>query len=234
MASLRWRRRPTPSRHGIVATAWTSITRRSDTQRTGARLHLDKTVPRRSVNALEVLRMKAPVRFQTRAATSGAGLHRRRKAAARRQCQRYQTRAKTGHGARIRADASPLFKKKLSPRPARGVLQLLYKIASACSASREVAAWSRPDPPFTSPSPPFTQCYRRGPFWPAYGATARPPLPSESPTCDGPIAAPSQRLGPALTPVDAAPRRLPLREDKYSTWGGPRAVLPSPAAFSGS
>jgi hypothetical protein len=82
-------------------------------------------------------------------------------------------------------------------------------------------------PPFTSPSPPFTQCYRRGPFWPASGATARPPVPSESPTCDGPMAAPRQRLGPALTPVDAAPRRLPLREDRYSTWGDARAVLPS-------
>ena len=121
------------------------------------------------------------------------------------------------------------YSKKSSRRvPRAAFLQLLYKIASACSASREVAAWSRwPDPPFTSPSPPFTHCYRRGPFWPASGATARPPLPSESPTCDGPMAAPPQRLGPALTPVDAAPRRLPFLEDRYSTWGDPRAVLPS-------
>ena len=52
---------------------------------------------------LEVLRAKAPVRFRTRAATSSAGLQRRSKAIARRQCQRYHTRAKAGHGARIRA-----------------------------------------------------------------------------------------------------------------------------------
>ena len=197
-----WRRRGPPSRQ------------RPGAPRTGAQLHLDKTVPRRSVDASEVLRMKAPVGFQTRAATSGAGLQRRSKAAARRQCQRYQTRTEAGHGARIRSRVSPLFKKKLSPRPARGVLQLLHKIASACSASREVAAWSRwPDPPFTSPSPPFTQCYRRGPFWPAYGAIARSHLQVRAPTCNGPMAAPPQRLGPALTPVDAVLRGLPVCED---------------------
>ena len=171
--------------------------------------------------------MKAPVRFQTLAATSGAGLQPRSKAAARRQCQRYQTRTEAGHGARIRAGSSPLFKKKLSPRPARGVLQLLYKIASACSASREVAAWSRwPDPPFSSPSAPVTQCYRRGPFWPAYRAIARSHFQVRAPTCNGPMAAPPQRRGAALTPPDAALRRLPFREDRYSTWD-PRAVPPS-------
>ena len=78
-------------------------TRRSGAPQTGAQLHLDKTVPRRSVNPLEVLRAKAQVRFRTRAATSSAGLQRRSKAIARRQCQRYHTRAKAGHGARIRA-----------------------------------------------------------------------------------------------------------------------------------
>ena len=206
---------------------------RSGAPRAGAQLHLDKTVPRRSVSALEVLRVKAPVRFQTRAATSGAGLQRRSKAAARRQCQRYQTRTKTGHGARIRARARPLFKKSPLATPARSDLQLLYKIASASRSSREVHASQRVlTPPFSSPSSPFTQCYRRGPFWPASGATARPPVPSESPTCDGPRA-PPQRLGPALTPVDAAPRRLPFHEDRYSTWGDPRAVLPSGTRAAG-
>ena len=180
-----------------------------------------------SVHPLRVFRVKTPVGFQTRAATSGAGLRPRSKAAARRQGQRYQTRTKTGHGARIRARARPLFKKSLLATPARSDLQLLDKIASASRGSREVHASQRVlTPPFSSPSPPVTQCYRRGPFWPAYGATARPPVPSESPTCDGPRA-PPQRLGPALTPVDAAPRRLPFHEDRYSTWGDPRAVLPS-------
>ncbi len=167
--------------------------------------------------------MKAPVGFQTRAATSGAGLQRRSKAAARRQCQRYQTRTEAGHGARIRACSSLVFKKKLSPPPARSDLQLLYKIASACSASREVAAWSRwPDPP-PSPllrphSPSVTDAV-------LFGRLTGRQLDLQyqvSPTCDGPMAAPRQRLGPALTPVDAAPRRLPLREDRYSTWGDAR------------
>ena len=41
------------------------------------------------------------------------------------------------------------YSKKSSRRvPPAAFLQLLHKIASACSASREVAAWSRwPDPP---------------------------------------------------------------------------------------
>ena len=184
-------------------------------------------MPRRSVSALEVLRVKAPVRFQTRAATSGAGLQRRSKAAARRQCQRYQTRTETGHGAGICACSWPLFKKKSAATPRAACLRSCpARLSRAMSCARS-AAWRAARPPLTSPSPPFTQCYRRGPFWPASGATARPPVPSESPTCDGPMAAPRQRLGPALTPVDAAPRRLPLREDRYSTWGEPRAVLPS-------
>ena len=159
--------------------------------------------------------MKAPVRFQTLAATSGAGLSSWRKAAARRQGQRYQTRTKTGHGARIRVCASPLFKKSPLATPARSDLQLLYKIASASRSSREVHASQRVlTPPFTSPSPPFTQCYRRGPFWPASGATARPPVPSESPTCDGPMAAPPQRRGPALTPAHT--RLLPALDCRHA------------------
>jgi hypothetical protein len=177
---------------------------------------------------LEVLRVKAPVRFQTRAATSGAGLQRRSKAAARRQCQRYQTRTETGHGAGICACSWPLFKKKSAATSRSVFAQLSSKIVKS-NVLREVGcvACGPTPPPLTSPSPPLTQCYRRRPFWPASGATARPPHPRESPTCDGPIAAPPQRVGPALTPVAAAPRRLPLREERYSTWGDPRAVLPS-------
>ena len=177
---------------------------------------------------MEVLRVKAPVGFQTRAATSGAGLQRRSKARARRQCQRYQTRTEAGHGARIRSRVSPLFKKKLSPRPARGVLQLLHKIASACSASREVAAWSRwPDPPLHLSLSPVHPVLQTRSFLAGLRGDSSSSSPSESPTCDGPMAAPPQRQGPALTPVDAAPRRLPFLEDRYSTWGDPRAVLPS-------
>ena len=120
------------------------------------------------------------------------------------------------------------YSKKSRRDPSRSVFaQLLSKIVKSNAASREVGVVAWPDPPFTSPYPPFTQCYRRGPFWPAYGATGRGPVPSESPTCDGPMAAPPQRRGPALTPVDAVLRRLPFREDRYSTWGRARAVLPS-------
>ena len=169
-------------------------TRQSGAPRTGAQLHLDKTVPRRSVSALEAVRMKAPARFRTRAATSSAGLQRRSKAAARRQCQRYQTRTETGHGAGICACSWPLFKKKSAATPRAACLRSCpARLSRAMSCARS-AAWraARP-PPLTSPSPPFTQCYRRGPFWPAYGAIARPPDPSESPACDGPTAAPPQR-----------------------------------------
>ena len=119
------------------------------------------------------------------------------------------------------------YSKKSSRRgPARRPAQLLSKIGKSNHLARGRLRGVRPDPPFSSPSPPLTQCYRRGPFWPAYGATARAPLPSENPTCK-PHAAPPQRLGPALTPVDAVPRRLPFREGRYSTWGRARAVLPS-------
>ena len=48
-----------------------------------------------------------------------------------------------------------------------------------------------------------------------------------APPAMAPWQPPPQRRGPALTPVDAAPRRLPLREDGYSTWDATRAVLPS-------
>ena len=75
------------------------------------------------------------------------------------------------------------YSKKSRRDPSRSVFaQLLSKIVKSNAASREVGVVAWPDPPFTSPYPPFTQCYRRGPFWPAYGATARAPLPSESPT----------------------------------------------------
>ena len=120
------------------------------------------------------------------------------------------------------------YSKKSSRRgPARRPAQLLSKIGKSNHLARGRLRGVRPDPPFSSPSPPLTQCYRRGPFWPAYGATARAPVPRESPTCDGPMAAPPQRRGPALTPVDAVLRRLSFREDRYSTWGRARAVLPS-------
>ena len=152
-------------------------TRQSGAPRTGAQLHLDKTVPRRSVSALEAVRMKAPARFRTRAATSSAGLQRRSKAAARRQCQRYQTRAKTGHGAGIRACSCPLFKKE-PPRP------LAQRVCAAaqqdcqeqCRLTRGRRGRVARPPLHLSFSPPFTQCYRRGPFWPASGATARAPF----------------------------------------------------------
>ena len=148
-------------------------TRQSGAPRAGAQLHLDKTVPRRRVNALKVLRVKAPVRFQTRAATSGAGLQRRSKAAARRQCQRYQTRTETGHGAGICACSWPLFKKKSAATPRAACLRSCpARLSRAMSCARS-AAWRAARPPFSSPSPPFTQCYRRGRFWPASGATAR-------------------------------------------------------------
>ena len=117
--------------------------------------------------------------------------------------------------------------KKVAATPRAACLRSCStRLSRAMRLTREVgvAVACAPDPPFTSP--PFTQCYRRGPFWPAYGATARPPLRSER-TCDGPLAAPPRRRGPASTPVDAAPRRLPFREDRYSTWGDARAVLPS-------
>ena len=65
---------------------------RSGTQRTGAQLHLDNTVPRRSVHPSKALQAKAPVRFRTRAATSAGLRCSRRKAAGRRQCQRHQAR----------------------------------------------------------------------------------------------------------------------------------------------
>ena len=120
------------------------------------------------------------------------------------------------------------YSKKSPPRPlAQRVCAAVQQDCQEQCLARGRLRGVRPDPPLTSPSPPLTQCYRRRPFWPASGATARPPHPRESPTCDGPIAAPPQRVGPALTPVAAAPRRLPLREDRYSTWGDARAVLPS-------
>ena len=122
-------------------------TRQSGAPRTGAQLHLDKTVPRRSVSALEVLRVKAPVRFQTRAATSGAGLQRRSKAAARRQCQRYQTRTETGHGAGICACSWPLFKKKSAATSRSVFAQLSSKIVKS-NVLREVGCVAcGPTPP---------------------------------------------------------------------------------------
>ena len=90
-------------------------------------------------------------------------------------------------------------------------------------ARREVAAWSRwPDPP---PSPllrPYSPSVTDAVLFGRLTGRQLDLQYQVSPTCDGPMAAPRQRLGPALTPVDAAPRRLPLREDRYSTWGDAR------------
>ena len=110
---------------------------------------------------------------------------------------------------------TPRWRSKKNRRdPSRGVFaQLLSKIVKSNALTREVGVVAWPDPPFSSPSPLFTQCYRRGPFWPAYGAIARSHLQVRAPTCNGPMAAPPQRRGPALTPVDAVLRGLPVCED---------------------
>ena len=74
---------------------------------------------------------------------------------------------------------------KRSHDPARSVLRSCSTRLHSAPPHARRSAWRARGgltPPFTSPSPPFTHCYRRGPFWPAYGATARAPLPSESPT----------------------------------------------------
>ena len=123
----------------------------------------------------------------------------------------------------------PVRTSKKSARDPRAAffLQLLYKIVGAGLLTRGWrGAWPVMTPLHLSFAPIHPVLQTRS-FLAGLRGDSSSSSPSESPTCDGPMAAPPQRQGPALTPVDAAPRRLPFLEDRYSTWGDPRAVLPS-------
>ena len=157
---------------------------------------------------------------------SDSGGHERRRSAAKEQsrCSSSVPALPNTHGDRPWCRNLRLFlaaiQKKVRRDPSRSVFaQLSSKIVKS-NVLREVGCVAcGPTPPLTSPSPPLPQCYRRRPFWPASGATARPPHSKLEPHRQRPHGSPTTTPGPALTPVDAAPRGLPFHEDRYSTWG---------------
>ena len=126
-------------------------------------------------------------RFQTLAVTSASLRCSRRKAPGRGQGKRNDRSFQARHGARIHACACPHFK-KVRPRPPRGVFFAAALRDCRCRPPHARLAWRMAghDPPFTSPSPPFTQCYRRGPFWPASGATVRARVQVRAPPATAP------------------------------------------------